>query len=172
MRRPLLPPHPQQKWLTHCGFSWLLRSSGAYLVRKSAACFDSSDFAKPLISAPSAWLRYGRALHLISDSIRREPCSAVSGRYSSKVRRVIYSLCGAHHPDATHTVTSLHLWYLATKSGEEGRRGGDHVYFVIEIRRVARQVFHGPIAYYSSSFNMEMKHREKDNSGRKKTHPI
>lgn len=140
-------------------------------MRKSAACFDSSDFAKPLISAGSAWLRYGRAPHLISDSIRREPCSAVSGRCSSKVRRVIYSLCGAHHPDATHTVTSLHLWYLATKSGEgrggEGR-GGYHVHFVIEIRRVARQVFDSPIAYYSSSFNMEMKYREKDNSGRKK----
>lgn len=114
-------------------------------------------FAKPLISAGSAWLGHGRAPRLISDSIRREPRCAVSGRYSSKVRRVIYSLCGAHHPDATHTVTSLHLWYLATKSGEgegwggwrgggEGEgRGGDHVYFMIEIRRVARQVFDGPI---------------------------
>lgn len=106
MRRPIVAsatsvnlnkPSSQQRWLTQCRFSWLLSLFVASFARDKAAprslyansllgnqfifvaCFDSSDFAKPLISARSVWLRHGWALHLISDSIRKEPCSAVSG---------------------------------------------------------------------------------------------
>lgn len=110
------------------------------------AGFDSNDFIKPLILAWSAWLQHRWVPLLISDSISREPCTAVAA--DTNMPSTLKSAGNLFPPQCSSSWCNSHsdkppsLWYLETK-WEEGWREEGITYFVTGIRReivVTRQV--------------------------------
>lgn len=114
------------------------QNSTIYLLQESllgnhfifTARFYSNDFIKPLILARSAWLQHRWVPLLISDSISREPCTAVAA--DTNMPSTLKSAGNLFSPRCSSSWCNSHsdetpsLWYLATK-WEEGWREGDHI---------------------------------------------
>lgn len=91
---------------------------------------DSNDFIKPLILARSAWLQHRWVALLISNSISREPCTAVAAdtympstlKYAGNLFPPLCSSSGCISPSDK----TPYLWYLATKRRGDVRGGSYH----------------------------------------------